>query len=308
LINCQVISLEGKWKSQPDPENVGLSERWFDKVLRETIELPGSCEQQGFGVKTAIPEDHRLTREIKYEGRAWYQKVIEIPSSWEGKRLELFLERCHWESSVWLDGKPYGMKNSLSVPHIYDLGSIAKGHHTLTICIDNTYKLPIGLWGFALSEDTQGNWNGIIGRMEVRATDPVWIRDVQVYPDHLQINLGNITGKSLQTSINKTQIQIPIAGAVMDLPFQTDKPNWDEFSPAVNTLTLVLDAGNYADKRVISYGLRELGTEKGQFVLNGRPTIIRGPVDECIYPLTGYPPMHRFLVSIQGVINFLLTN
>ena len=52
-----------------------------------------------------------------------------------------------------------------------------------------------------VDERTQTNWNGIVGRMELRATDPVWIDDVQVYPDvsnktaRVRVVIGNITGK-----------------------------------------------------------------------------------------------------------------
>ena len=290
----QMLSLAGEWRFHLDPEDKGLSESWFNTFLPDSIELPGSCEQRGFGIKNAVPDSNRLTRIIKYEGKAWYQRKIELASSWQGKRLELFLERCHWVSSVWLDGEPYGIQNSLSTPHLYDFGVISSRIHILTICVNNSYgKLPIGTWGFAISDDTQGNWNGIIGRIELRATDPVWIREVQVQPGHLQIKIGNITGKPQWARIESRRFTIPVSGALIDMPFKSNAPNWDEFSPRLNLLTLTLIAGRYKDKKSIFFGIRALTTRKGQFVLNGRPTLIRGPVNECIYPLTGYPPMEK---------------
>src|SRR5690606_8354042 len=114
------------------------------------------------------------------------------------------------ESSLWIDGVPYGLRNSLSAPHVYDLGMLNPGTHTIVICIDNTYgSIPIGTWGFAITDDTQGNWNGITGRMELRATDPIWISDIQVYADRLQVKLGNITGKSHQAVLQNQQVTIP---------------------------------------------------------------------------------------------------
>lgn len=289
------VSLAGKWQFKLDSTNKGLEDAWFNAPLQDTvIQLPGSCEQQGFGVKNIIPDLNRLTRTVKYEGKAWYQRTIDVPENWKKKRLELFLERCHWQSSVWLDGKPYGLQNSLSAPHIYDFGTVTPGKHLLTICIDNTYgSLPIGTWGFAITDDTQTNWNGIIGRIELSATDPVWIKEAQVFSNHLQIKAGNNTGKPQPAIIRNIHFTIPIGGTVLDIPFTFKSNVWDEFSPVINTLTLTLKAGIYTDKKTINYGTRNWTTSKGQFILNGRAKLMRGPVNECVYPLTGYPPMDR---------------
>ena len=139
-------------------------------VFSEVIKLPGSCQQRGFGFESKKPSIGKLTPVIRYEGLAWYQKEFVVPEEWSDKRIELFLERCLWESNVWVDGKSIGSQNSFSTPHIYDLGSLKPGNHSLTICIDNRYKLPIGTWSHAITEDTQGRWNGIIGRIELSAS------------------------------------------------------------------------------------------------------------------------------------------
>ena len=126
-----VISLAGSWRFQLDPKSEGVAGEWFKSTLPDRIELPGSCEQRGFGVKPDQPEVRRLTHVLKYVGPAWYQRQVVIPKNWTGKRVELFLERCHWETTVWVDGQKIGMQNSLSTPHIYDLGELSHGKHTL---------------------------------------------------------------------------------------------------------------------------------------------------------------------------------
>jgi len=281
-VYSQIQSLSGEWQFRVDSV----------KELAK-IKLPGSCEEQGFGAKSTVKDPHRLTREFRYIGKAWYQKTIEVPEEWQGKRLELFLERCLWESAVWLDGKPYGMRNSLSTPHLYDFGIVTPGKHTLQVCVDNTIKLPIGDWGFSIADDTQGNWNGIVGRIELRATDPVWIKQVKVFADHLQINIGNITGKSQSGTLQQKSVTIPIVGTVIDLPFKSSAPNWDEFAPQMNQLTVTLKAGQYADTKHVSYGIRSMTTRNGQFLLNGRPILVRGANNEAVYPKTQYPPMDK---------------
>lgn len=290
----QVLDLSGQWRFRLDSLNTGLQERWFETELPYTIQMPASCEQRGFGVAATEKDPHRLTRAIRYEGKAWYQRTITVPANWAGKRMELFLERCHWVSMIWIDGLPQGTRNSLSTAHQYDITALTPGKHTLSICIDNSYgTIPIGTWGFAITDDTQGNWNGMIGRMELRATDPVWIREVQVFANHLQVKLGNSTGKPQQAVIQKKQVSLPVSGTTINLPFNNATSLWDEFNPNLQHLKVTVASGAYRDTQTIIYGKRVLSTSKGQFVVNGNPVLMRGPVNECVYPLTGYPPMDK---------------
>jgi len=310
-----VQSLAGYWQFKLDPEKTGLAEAWYKTDLPEKIELPGSTEQRGFGHKTSLPgvkstnskkpeafppnqgltepRVGRLTRLITYEGPAWYQREITVPEKWKGKRVELFLERCHWETTVWVDGQKLSSANSLSTPHIHNLGILIPGKHKLTICVDNTLKLPIGSWAHAITEDTQGNWNGIIGRIELRATDPVWIINVKVFPDSLKVHVGNSTGKFQKAKIHGFDVKIPQNGGVVSIPFKDTNPVWDEFKPLTNNLTVKLEAGKYHDIVQVNYGIRKLSISNKQFLMNDRPVFMRGSVDCSIYPLTGYPPMDK---------------
>ena len=198
------IQLDGKWRFQLDRENAGVKERWFDRRLKGELTLPGSLPAQGIGDGISVstkwtgdiidstwfnaPEFERYRRpgNVKvpfwlqpnnyYAGAAWYQRDIEIPAGWNGKRVVLFLERPHWETRVWCDVREIGSNTSLSTPHTYDLGtSLPPGRHQLTIRVDNSLVVDIGVNSHSISDHTQGNWNGIVGRMELNATAPVWI-------------------------------------------------------------------------------------------------------------------------------------
>ncbi len=292
-VSPSTISLAGRWHFQLDANAEGLKAEWFNQQLRDSLELPGSCEQRGFGIKPDKPEERRLTHVLKYVGPAWYQRDISIPPAWSNKRVELFLERCHWESTVWVDGRKIGTQNSLGTPHLYDLGELTPGLHKLTICIDNTYKIPIGTWVHAITEDTQGNWNGIIGRIELHATDTVWIRDIQVYPTTLKVSIGNETGQPIEAMIDSQNFHVPADGGDFELPFTRQGQPWNEFHPHLQQVTVTLLAGAFHDAKTVTYATRDLSTANQQFLVNGRPVLFRGAVDECVYPLTGYPPMDK---------------
>lgn len=90
------------------------------------------------------------------------------------------LERPHWETRVWVDGRLVGTNVSLSTPHDYDLGLLEPGWHTLTLRVDNRLVVDVGENSHSVSDHTQGNWNGIVGRIELRPTPPVWIEELHV--------------------------------------------------------------------------------------------------------------------------------
>ena len=141
----ETIDLAGDWQFQMDPEDIGISEKWFDQNLQETIHLPGSMVENGFGFDINIetewtggvrnpewykdpnyapffdPDNIRfpfwLQPDKKYTGAAWYSKKITIPKNWSEKTVWLNLERPHWESTVWVNGQKVGMQNSLATPH-----------------------------------------------------------------------------------------------------------------------------------------------------------------------------------------------
>ena len=325
------LSLAGQWRFQLDREDAGVKERWFERSLDQRIALPGALQNQGFGDDITVDTKwtgevgveawrngpqyakYRQTGNIKvpfflqpekhYVGAAWYQRDVEIPAAWQGKRVVLSLERPHWETRVWLDGREIGTNTSLSTSHCYDLGtSLASGKHSLTIRVDNRVIVNVGAWAHSVTDHTQGNWNGMVGQLELRATSPVWIEDAQVYPDvagnsaRVKVQIGNATGRTGQGTLTIGRYNQSVAwdaqGAAAELKVVLGyeaKP-WDEFHPMLQKLSLQLKGTDADDQRTVRFGLREISTEGKQFVLNGHPAFFRGTLECCIFPLTGYPP------------------
>lgn len=290
------VSLAGQWKFALDPKNVGITERWFDKTLPETVMLPGSTDSNRKGVRnTRKPDLQHLSRLYEYTGPAWYQREITIPREWEGKRVVLFLERCHWETQVWLDGRPMGMQDSLCVPHIHEL-SASPGVHRLTIRVDNTIKYNVGGWAHSITEETQTNWNGIVGRIELRETPKVWIENVQVYPDLASNSIrvkASVHGpfSAIKFDVRhqgKLIASKTVKGTEAVIPLPTAKP-WDEFSPNLYALSVSpthLSHMSYTTH----FALRDLRVQNKRLTLNGRNIFLRGTLECCIFPKTGYPP------------------
>ena len=116
---ANTISLAGEWRFRLDPENLGTEKKWFQKNLPDAITLPGSTDQNGYGHRTTEKELWHLTRTCQYVGPAWYQRDVTIPEAWKGKRITLLLERCHWETRLWVGDNGVGI-DPQDLPHVFD--------------------------------------------------------------------------------------------------------------------------------------------------------------------------------------------
>ena len=142
-----------------------------------------------------------------YRGNAWYQTTVEIPEAWAGQSVEFFLERVCWVSEAWLGEKPSGVIDTLSAPHRHVFGPVAPGKHRLTLRIDNRQLHDLGCNTHAYHEQSCTIYNGVIGKIELRATPLVAITSNQVFPDprtgicEMRLTLSNATGKPQETRI-----------------------------------------------------------------------------------------------------------
>ncbi|MCX6239414.1 MAG: beta-galactosidase [Bacteroidia bacterium] len=346
-ISCQKpnvqkkIDLSGTWQFAADPSDIGISEGWFNQTLMDSLTLPGSMTSNGKGDEITLatqwtgqivdssffknPEyaKFREPGNIKipfwlqplkyYKGAAWYQKEVSIPEDWKSQDVELFLERCHWESRLWVDNKAVGMQNSLGTPHQYDLTNIlTPGKHRLTLCIDNRVKdIDPGVNSHSISDHTQSNWNGIVGRIYLESHPLVNIRNIQVYPD-----IRNKKFKAKVKVVNtaerpvKVELKLSVTGAgtpesqsgkfvlitgenilSMEYPMGKDIKLWNEFHPEIYHLTAVLtdQVSEKSDTCNTTFGMREFKAIGNQLMINEQPVFLRGTLECSIFPKTGYP-------------------
>ena len=317
----EAMDLAGEWRVALDPRNEGIREKWYAKTLKDTLSLPGTTDEARMGEFADEQCDNRLSRLWRWIGPAWYQKTVSIPEGWEGKRVLLFLERTK-DSQVWVDDTWVGSDDSLSTPHVLDLEDLlTPGPHTITVLVDNAKLPPVGPC-HQVDERTQTNWNGIVGRIELRAMPKVWIDGLQAYPDvhgravRVVATIGNgtrwtghvdvtaraeVVGQEDEFAIEPKLFVVrpegPTTRAVCDLPLPDGIPLWDEFNRSLIRLTVETEAMPCAavvrDTCSITFGMREFNAKRGQFVINGRPTFLRGKTDCALFPLTGYAPMDK---------------
>jgi hypothetical protein len=339
------ISLAGDWRFKIDSLDKGVSEKWFGKTLDDHIRLPGSMAENLKGnnitLKTKwtgsiydsswyfnprmakyrqpgnIKVPFWLTPARHYTGAAWYQKDVTIPANWKGQRIVLNLERAHTETRVWVDNKEVGMQNTMVVAQVFDLTPfISTGKHTITLRIDNRIKeINVGQDSHSLTDHTQGNWNGVVGKIELLKGSIIYFDDIQVYPDlknktaHIKIHINNqsgaVNGQIVLSAASFNSVQKAIVAPItknvklskgesdvdIDLPMGNKILTWDEFNPALYMLSAKLISGNQTDIKQVQFGMREFKAVGKQFQINGRPVFLRGTVNNCEFPLTGYANM-----------------
>ncbi|MFB6201779.1 MAG: sugar-binding domain-containing protein [Halorhabdus sp.] len=129
----EAIDLAGEWRFSTDLEDIEPASNWGETSPGREISLPGTTDEAGIGDPAAGRDAHRLKRTRRYVGTAWYQRTVEIPQNWRGKRVTLFLERSR-KTTLWVDDTEIGTQHSLSTPHEYDLTeTVDPGVHMLTI-------------------------------------------------------------------------------------------------------------------------------------------------------------------------------
>lgn len=330
-------SLAGAWRFALDRDDVGEAQRWFAQQLPEKIQLPGALTAQGFGdapnfhtqwtgtgwkypkmfQEYQSPENFKFPFFLQpprhYVGAAWYQRDVEFPTDWKGKRVELFLERPHWQTSVWLDDRLIGTCDSLSAPHRFELAESAEpGKHVVTLRIDNRLHVNVGPLSHSVTDHTQGNWNGAVGAIALRATDRAQISSLRLFPRVEDRSvMVRVETRGTDSGEVRLAVEDPQSGAVLargTLTIQLGRGEtrlalgpaaevWDEFRPKLYRLRARLNPADSQAEAVASgetatvrFGLREVGVRGGRITLNGRPIFLRGTLECCIFPLTGHPP------------------
>ncbi|MDF2718527.1 MAG: beta-galactosidase, partial [Paenibacillus sp.] len=210
--------------------------------------------------------------------------------------------------------------NSVSAPHVYELGTMAAGTYPLTVLVDNS-GLPIK-GGHMTSPDTQTNWNGIVGRIEIQAVEPIRLEHIHAFPDvanksvrfafqvvndtsgtadaDISVELADVVGSNRSASKPAARtLQVSSAPGCQTVELNCEMGEevqlWDEFTPVLYRMNVRMEAiaGRevYRDEQSVSFGMRQFGTEGTQFTNNGRKVFLRGKHDALAFPLTGYSPM-----------------
>ncbi|MDE5931585.1 MAG: hypothetical protein K2H40_03745, partial [Lachnospiraceae bacterium] len=269
----------------------------------------------------------RFTRKYTYEGAARLTRSLtfEAPS---GKRVFLEAERARC-LRLFIDGKevPVFGNATLCTPYVFEVTGLLNGTHKMTLLSDNSYPgLPHDaiVYSSAATDETQTNWNGVLGYLRLRIEEPVFPASVRVYPKGNGLTVraelcadvpweGTVSVRS-EALKEPTQVSVQMGrheentgrtdnadravGTGTEIVFhflalREDVKRWDEEEGNLYELSVSLSNGA---SRTVFFGIRDFGAdEDGMLSLNGRRFFLRGEANCAVFPETGYPPM-----SVEG--------
>jgi hypothetical protein len=256
-----------------------------------------------------------LYQRFSYVGPAWYRRRIDIPARWLNQDVELTLERAMWETRLWVNGHYMGGQQSLVTPHRYEVGSALKvGRNEIIIRVDNRRQFEIGN-PHAYTEESQTIWNGIIGHIALVSRPKLRIDRLDLRPDleghrvivtvatHngssqplgmqlvLQAQPSNFKGSMLPPRSLTVTLPAGDSEQTFYYPLPAGAALWSEFTPRLYRMTASLRVPDLQSEISADFGLREFRASGRQFTINGRPVFLRGNVECCVFPKTGYPDM-----------------
>lgn len=188
------ILLNGKWHVVLEDGTTGQ------------MDLPGTLDENGIGhrdvganqwhpdavlgnaageIDKDAPIATRFTRRHTYEGEARISRKITVPD-YGTDRLCVLAERAR-ALRLLVDGEACSVfrQGTLSTPYIFELTGAAPGEHEFTFLSDNSYPgMPKAAiyYSSAATDETQTNWNGILGECSMYTRPQNFIDSLRVYP------------------------------------------------------------------------------------------------------------------------------
>lgn len=170
------------------------------------MDLPGTLDENGIGhrdvganqwhpdavlgnaageIDKDAPIATRFTRRHTYEGEARISRKITVPD-YGTDRLFVLAERAR-ALRLLVDGEVCAVfrQGTLSTPYIFELTGTAPGEHEFTFLSDNSYPgMPKAAIcnSSAATDETQTNWNGILGECSMYTRPQNFIDSLRVYP------------------------------------------------------------------------------------------------------------------------------
>lgn len=287
------------------------------------VQLPGTLDTNGVGHADRVaapwhPDEStnsalagadviatRLTRRHTYEGPAVFARTLRFAPP-AGRRVFLEAERSrHLALAVnGRDVEPLSLP-SVSTPYVFEVTGLLSGTDEIALTCDNSYPgWPHDdiVFSSAATDETQTNWNGIIGYFRLRMEEGTFIDAVRVYPHGGRLDVcaqvlsacawaGKVSVSSEALGRSQTCPAQGDAGItsvwLRDLPLSPEVRRWDEDEGNLYDLTVTL----LGQHRTVSFGVRDFAARDGRLELNGRRVFLRGETNCAVFPQTGHWPM-----------------
>jgi beta-galactosidase len=318
----QRLDLDGSWQIAFDPDNAGNRREWArwerfqEDAPREPIEVPACWER--------FRED--------YEGVAWYGRTFRVPGGWQGRSVRIHFGAVNYLSEVWVNDSVIGHHEGGYTDFAFEIGDVLRFGEENTVVVRVVGPIvaqDIEIDG--MGRNDMPHWRGAIAGgiwqpVRLVASDPVYVSDLFVCPNR------SLTGVRVRLAVENTTLRnrelrarlsvVPLGavrngdrpgGSIADDIFsRTMGPGeniladdillarpglWSPEEPFLYRLEAeLLDGDDAIDAHSVRFGMRQLVIEGNEYLLNGRPTLVKSTFFEGLYPTTlAAPPDAEFV-------------
>ena len=328
-----VMSLRGEWDFLFRKYDESARSHSFNKLDRwlgeRKINVPGCWESQGVGEPSSmrISYGHSGTAAVPLRhsanGSGWYRRIVDVPSSWQGRRIWLKTGGVRGRGRFWVNDVPVARLDDYIGTWKYDITDLVRPGHPNKVVAEVSNYHPTR----NTQIDSYSRWGGIWRDVELEATPAdVWIDDAWVRGDfdgqraeaHVAVAVGDgeeLKVESVKCRMKEWSLRVAVDGSTVEqvicthltnstlstLHFQLAVPlaellrPWSPESPNLYTakVELVARDGRVLQTRHERFGVRKFEARGNRLFLNGKPFFARGFGDDSVYPLTGLTPPDR---------------
>jgi beta-galactosidase/beta-glucuronidase len=294
FVRSDWINLNGPWAFDFDDQDRGIRESWFQprKFSKKiVVPFPFQSNLSGIGEKG-------------FHDVFWYRRRIDVPAEWtRSGRILLHIGAFDYHGMLWINGAPAGGHKGGYTPWDVDITELFKKG-----------KADIVIRGFDSQSKSQPrgkqHWepesSGILYTRTSGAWQTIWMEHAPycyiksfhivpaLNPDRLAISF-NLWGKTPKAKISAVvydrekemvagEARIDDCSASLELEIPNAK-RWSPDDPFLYDLRFQLYSDNQLIDEVKSYaGIRTVGREGRQILLNGKPVRFKGVLDQGFFP------------------------
>lgn len=289
------VNLNGEWTYEFDFGKSGMNRKFYDsKGFDNKIIVPFCPESKLSGVehKDFIPA-------------MWYHRDIQIPQSWQGRRIMLNFGAVDFFTAVYVDGKLVGRHWGGNSPFSCDITEIVSDGkpHNLVVRVEDDLRSGIQPTGKQCSNyNSEGchytRTTGIWQTVWMEPVDASGLKSAYIVPD-LDRNRFVVTPEFRSFSPGQTvEVIVKDGGKTVARDKQTAAPGlsipltiknvktWSPETPFLYDVVLnVYDKDGKLVDSVNSYaGMRKIHVEGNRYFLNNKPYFLRLVLDQGFYP------------------------
>jgi hypothetical protein len=286
------VNLNGRWRFRFDARDEGERAGWARAPLAapRSILVPFSWGAPLSGV----PDSADV---------AWYERTVEIPAAWRGRRVFLVVGASDWRTTAWVDGAKLGEHQGGYTPFSLEIPAAARPGvpHRLTLRVDDTNH-PFKLEGKQGYGKARGIWQTVY--LEARGAAPLEavhftprlasssvtvearLRERATRDLTLRLAFTNRDGapsvtQRIARGADRVRFDVPLPGA----------RRWSLDDPFLHEVTATVAGEGIAEDRVDTYfGMREIsavdlpGTSFPYVAINGKPVYLQLALDQAYHP------------------------